>query len=115
MYITTEGIGEPVIGDIQLVPSTRPGYYQPLVYFTNGIEPPQWGSICYDNIIKADARVICNQVGFELDDTSPFMGAEYVRFYTSVKYVCRVIHRRWKELLFSGGKIFEFAHKAKYE
>ena len=76
-------MGVPAIGDVQLVPSKTPGYYQPLVYFTNGIEPPQWGAICYDGVVKADARVLCNQAGFELNDISSFIGLEYVR-YTKV-------------------------------
>ena len=78
LYTTTESMGEPAIGDVQLVPSTRPGYSKPLVYFTNGIQPPQWGAICYDSVVKADAQVFCNQVGFEMDDSFPFMGLKYV-------------------------------------
>ena len=77
--ITTVSVGEPAIGDVQLVPSTTPGYYQPLVYFTNGIEQPQWGAICYDSVIKADVQVLCNQVGFEMDDSFPFMGSKYTK------------------------------------
>ena len=62
-----------VIGDIQLVPhGTIQDYSQPLVYFTNGIEPPQLGGICYDNIVRTQATVICNQLGYELES---FMGA----------------------------------------
>ena len=72
-------MGKPATGDVQLVPSTTPGYHQPLVYFTNGIEPPQWGSICYDSVIKADIQVLCNQVGFKMDDSFPFMGSKYVK------------------------------------
>ena len=61
-----------VIGDIQLVlHDTIQDYSQPLVYFTNGIEPPQLGGICYDNIGRTQATVICNQLGYELND---FMG-----------------------------------------
>ena len=91
-YNTIGSMGEPVLGDIQLVPSTISGYYQPLVYFTNGIQPPQWGSICYDSIVKADVKVICNQVGFELDDHSPFMGSEYVRCRIHVHTTLAVVN-----------------------
>ena len=64
---------EPAIGDIKLAPTnmSQPGYYLPLVYFTDGIEPAQWGAICYDKAAKNDGIVICNQLGYEFVD---FMG-----------------------------------------
>ena len=62
-------LGGVVIGDSRLVPVTNnPQYYQPLVYFTDGLQPPQYGSICYDGVTRTQPRVICNQLGYDLVD-----------------------------------------------
>ena len=58
----------PAIGDIQLRlyendPNLQ-GFYEVLVYYTDGIEQPSWGGICY-TVTAAEAGVICRQLGFE--------------------------------------------------
>ena len=70
-HTATGAVGEPVIGDIKLgsIASDSPAdYYAPMVYFTDGVQPPQWGVFCHDNIGIKEASVICNQLGYELDN-----------------------------------------------
>lgn len=50
------------------IDAKAPDYYLPLVYFTDGIEPPQWGAICLDLVNSPEATVVCNQIGYEFDD-----------------------------------------------
>lgn len=54
------------------------GYYAPLVYFSDGVKPPQWGAFCLDNIGTEEARVICNQFGYELDNFTGYYEYDHV-------------------------------------
>ena len=57
----------PAIGDIRLEQFQNTGFYEVLVYFTDGIETPSWGAICSDVSAKV-AGVICQQVGYTSSD-----------------------------------------------
>ena len=53
----------PAIGDIRLERyEDIPEFYEVLVYYSDGINPPEWGGICAD-ISLTTLRVICQQVG----------------------------------------------------
>lgn len=68
---TTTGtftLPEPVIGDIRLVPYIDPGltgFYEVLIYNSDGIHKPDFGGICADSSYEEEAKVICQQMGFE--------------------------------------------------
>ena len=62
------GAPPPAFGDIQLRlyendPALQ-GYYEVLVYYTDGLEQPSWGGICF-TVTAAEAGVICRQLGYE--------------------------------------------------
>ena len=64
-------VPKPAIGDIRLVPYSDPrsnlmGYYEVLVYYTDGIEKPSWGSIC-GGLSEKVGTVICRQLGYDFD------------------------------------------------
>lgn len=55
----------PAIGDIRLVPSPEhQGYYEVEIYYTDGVERPEWGGICSHPASPEEADVICRQLGF---------------------------------------------------
>ena len=61
----------PAIGDIRLVPYSDPSnklvdYYEVLIYYTDGIEKPSWGSIC-GGLSEKVGTVICRQLGYDFD------------------------------------------------
>ena len=62
----------PSIGDIKLVPYTGDsnlvGFYQVLIFYSNGVDEPGYGGICADGLYREEATVICNQMGYEHAD-----------------------------------------------
>ena len=60
----TLGQPQPAIGDIQLEKSAVPDFYEVLVYYGDGIQPPEWGGICADISVQT-AGVICKQLGYK--------------------------------------------------
>ena len=58
----------PAIGDVRLVPYSDPdgrlrGFYEVLVYYSDGIDKPDWGGICSEYSSKEIGKVICQQLG----------------------------------------------------
>ena len=52
---------EPSIGDVMLSDSQGTGTV--LIYFTDGIHKPQWGTICAKQSLPNTAKVVCRQLG----------------------------------------------------
>ena len=76
LYIATALQPQPAIGDIKLVPyngegyaahsvesELLQGYYEVLIFFSNGVDKPGYGGICADDSYSEEATVICNQLG----------------------------------------------------
>ena len=63
---------QPANGDIKLVPYTEDvnlvGYYEVLIFISNGVDKPDYGGICADDSYREEATVICNQMGYEKAD-----------------------------------------------
>ena len=63
---------QPAIGDIKLVSnhgdSNLQGFYEVLIYFSNGVDQPDYGGICADDSYSEEAEVICNQLGYTYVD-----------------------------------------------
>ena len=79
-----KGTPPPAIGDIQLRlyendPALQ-GYYEVLVYYTDGIEQPSWGGICF-TVTAAEAGVICRQLGYEADNVRFESGYTHMMYY----------------------------------
>lgn len=68
---------QPAIGDIKLVPYSGvgyaagslkseqlQGYYEVMIFFSNGVDPPGYGGICARDSYSEEATVICNQMGY---------------------------------------------------
>ena len=60
---------QPANGDIKLVPYTGDvelvGFYEVLIFMSNGVDKPGYGGICADDYYREEATVICNQMGYE--------------------------------------------------
>lgn len=58
----------PTIGDIRLEPYTGDpelaGFFEVLVYYTDGTQIPTYRGICSDNSYREEAVVICRQLGY---------------------------------------------------
>ena len=58
----------PVMGDLRLIPYTTPqgsDYYKVQVYYTDGIQQPDWRGICTDSTsYKEEAITVCQQMGY---------------------------------------------------
>lgn len=66
----------PAIGDIRLEKLPNSPYYEVLIYYTDGVNPPDWGGICAD-ITQSTVNVLCRQLGF-LASGSPLPGYSYI-------------------------------------
>ena len=53
----------PYNDDVNLV-----GFYQVLIYYSNGMDQPGYGGVCADDSYREEATVICNQMGYEHAD-----------------------------------------------
>ena len=59
----------PTIGDIQLVQDHEDTeYYEVLIFYSNGVDKPDYGGICADDSYSEEATVICNQMGYAYTD-----------------------------------------------
>jgi hypothetical protein len=57
----------PTIGDIVLEPYTEDslqGFYQPLIYYTDGTSRPDYGAVCSNSSAEAVGTVLCRQLGY---------------------------------------------------
>ena len=61
----------PSIGDIRLVPYTGDpslrGFYEPMIYYTDGLNKADFGGACADKSYQDEGTVICRQLGYALD------------------------------------------------
>ena len=56
-------IQEPSIGDVMLSDIDSQGTSAVMIYFTDGIHKPQWGTICAKRSLPNIAKVLCRQLG----------------------------------------------------
>lgn len=57
----------PTIGDILLEPYTEDnlqGFYEPLIYYTDGTSMPDYGAVCSNSGSEAEGTVLCRQIGY---------------------------------------------------
>ena len=61
-------LSSPVMGDLRLIPyptTQGPDYYKVQVFYTDGIQKPEWRGICTDTTsYKEEAITVCRQMGY---------------------------------------------------
>ena len=59
----------PMMGDLRLIPyqtSQGPDYYKVQIFYTDGIQTPEWRGICTDTTsYKEEAITVCRQMGYD--------------------------------------------------
>ena len=74
------GQASPAIGDIRLEKyeiMSDMRFYEVLIYYTDGINPPEWGGICGE-VPSTTVDVLCRQLGFQPLSESPASTTWYV-------------------------------------
>ena len=56
-----------VVGDLRMIPyqtSQGTDYYKVQIFYTDGVQLPEWRGICSDHSYKEEAVTVCRQMGY---------------------------------------------------